>query len=102
MRYRVRILPSVYDELLEILTYIATDSGSAARKLVDQILLAIRALSDGKVRHSCVRPARKSKLSVHRMIVQGYLVYYRVDEAHSSIVVLTVRHGARRQPRRFD
>jgi plasmid stabilization system protein ParE len=35
------------------------------------------------------------------MPVPPFVIYYRVLEAERIVEVLTVRHGARRQPRRF-
>jgi plasmid stabilization system protein ParE len=40
-------------------------------------------------------------LAVRSMPVPPFIVYYRVDDVRLSVRVLSVRHGARRQPRRF-
>jgi plasmid stabilization system protein ParE len=33
--------------------------------------------------------------------VPPFIIYYRITEKPATVRVLTVRHGARRQPRRF-
>jgi plasmid stabilization system protein ParE len=35
------------------------------------------------------------------MPVSPFIVYYRVDDKRGAVRILTVRHGARRQPQRW-
>jgi plasmid stabilization system protein ParE len=35
------------------------------------------------------------------MSVPPFIVYYRTDDKRRSVRILTIRHGARRQPKRF-
>ncbi len=44
---------------------------------------------------------RDTSKTVRSMAVPPLIVYYRIDDALLAVRVLTVQHGARRQPRRF-
>jgi plasmid stabilization system protein ParE len=39
--------------------------------------------------------------TVRSMAAPPYIIYYRVDDAKLTVTVMSVRHGARRQPKRF-
>jgi plasmid stabilization system protein ParE len=69
--------------------------------MVQQLLDEIDGLTTMASRYKVVGRSRKRGSAVHSMVVRPYIVYYRVDESRKYVFVLTIRHGARRQPRRF-
>jgi plasmid stabilization system protein ParE len=46
--------------------------------------------------------SKQPAAAVRRMPVPPYLIYYRVEESRLAVEIITVRHGKRRQPHRFD
>jgi len=52
-------------------------------------------------RYSVYQGRHNPSDAVRRMPVPPYLIYYRIDERRQAVEIVTVRHGARRQPRRF-
>jgi plasmid stabilization system protein ParE len=53
--------------------------------------------------HRCKvhRSNRNSTRVIRSLPVPPFIVYYRIIEADRVVEVITVRHGARRQPRSF-
>ena len=68
-----------------------------ARVLIDMIMSLSRSPASLKVYEKRADPA----LSVRTRNIDSYIIYYRVDESARTVTILTIRHGARRQPRRF-
>lgn len=99
--YRVHITTDALRELEDIFKYLSDNSPQNARNVTDTILKRVRDLTVLPSRHKVVGRSRKTDSPVHRMVVHPYLVYYRVEEDPAVVSILTVRHGARRQPRRF-
>jgi len=52
-------------------------------------------------RYRVVGGSRQPKHAVRRTPVSSYLVYYRIDDDQQVVRILSVWHGARRQPKRF-
>ncbi len=99
--YEVNLTNDARVELDAVEHYIAQDSPVAAAKFVSNLIAEIRTLTYLPERH---RIRIKSKLPakcVRALIVNPYLIYYRVDDALRVVTVIMVRHGARRQPKRF-
>jgi plasmid stabilization system protein ParE len=84
-----------------IFDYIEEHSEQNAPRMVEQILNEIDGLTRMAMRFKRVGRSKKRGSPVHAMVVHPYIVYYRVEEAERMVFVLSVRHGARRQPRRF-
>jgi len=101
-RYRVIISPAVTSELAEIYAYIERDSPQNASAMISALVDAIDSLEILPQRHPVYRGKRQPSEAVRRMPVPPYLIYYRVNEPHLAVDILRVRHGARRQPRRFN
>lgn len=100
--YRVRIMPQASNDLEEIGTYIEQDSPQNAASIAQKLLEAIDSL-ELLPRRCRVHERRKDPAkTVHSMPVPPFIVYYRVLDRHNVVEILVVRHGSRRQPRRFD
>ena len=88
-------------DLESIYKYLEQDSPQNAADVLEYLLANIDALEILPRRHHVYRQPRGSVPAVHAMPVPPFIVYYRVMDADGVVRVLTVRHGARRQPRSF-
>jgi plasmid stabilization system protein ParE len=70
--------------------------------MVRRILDAIDMLKHFPIRMKVLEQPPDSKPPVRRLPVNPYIVYFRVFESTRLVEILHVRHGARRQPKRFD
>lgn len=100
--YRIVLTDEALSDLHEIARYIRQYSPQNAVAVADAILAAIDSLSFMPARFRRAGRSRKRGSDVHAMLVRPFIVYYRVELSPAAVFVLTVRHGARRQPRRFD
>jgi plasmid stabilization system protein ParE len=100
--YRVILLPQAFDDLDAILERINEHSPQNAAAVVDRLENAVRSLEQFPHRYRIHQSNRDRARIVHAMSVPPYIVYYRVVEALHVVRILTIRHGARRQPKRFS
>jgi plasmid stabilization system protein ParE len=101
-RYRVIITPRAGADLERIYDRIALSSPQAARATIKRILDAFETL-EGFPHHNLVqRQSPRIRHPVRSLPVRPYVVYFRAIDEDKVVRVLTVRHGARRRPRRFD
>ena len=100
--YRVILSPRTFAHLDEILAHIGQNSPTNAAATIDRLWEAMNGLADLPHRYSIVQGRHRPATAVRRMPVPPYLVYYRVLEPLHVVRIITVRQGARRQPRRFD
>jgi plasmid stabilization system protein ParE len=99
--YRVIVLPQAFDDLDEILDHIKQDSRQNAAATIDQLWQGCQSLNTLPHRYKVHRTAKDANRIIRSMPVPPFIVYYRIIEASATIRVLTIRHGARRAPRRF-
>ena len=99
--YRIRMMPEASADLAQIFDHIERDSPQNAALVVEAIINAVDSLTQFPHRYKVHRSSRDPDRTVRSMPVPPFIVYYRVIEQHQVIRVLTVRHGARRQPRGF-
>jgi plasmid stabilization system protein ParE len=98
--YQVILLPEAEADLQDIYDYIADDNPIAAGK-VDRLVATAESLRQLSRRYR-VRLSRKSPdRVVHSVPNPPYILNYRVLEKSAVVEVMTIRHGARRQPKRF-
>ena len=100
-RYRIIITPRAASDLVEIHRYIEHDSPQNAADVAAVIIESIDGLESLPHRYAVYQGARQPSEAVRRMPVPPFLVYYRVDDGRRVVHVVSVRHGKRRQPRRF-
>jgi len=99
--FRVILSPEAAADLEAIHAYISKDSAENAAKMVGRILDAIAKLETFPHRTVVEHQSKKIKHSVRSLPVRPYVVYFRVLDQQQAVIILTVRHGARRRPRRF-
>jgi plasmid stabilization system protein ParE len=100
--YRVIITPRAGGDLEAIYDYIARESAQNAATMITRILDALEPLKQFPHRTVVERQDHKLRHPVRSLPVSPYIIYFRVLDDDRVIRVLHVRHGARRQPRRFD
>lgn len=100
--FRVILSREAGSDLQAIYDYVAQDSPRNAAKLVERLFDAIDSLA--QFPHRTVAEHRKSSLRypVRSLPVKPYVIYFRVMDAEQVVRIVTVRHGARRKPKRFD
>ena len=89
MGYELRIAPSAERDLDEILTYILLELGNleAASKLVDEIDERYGKLEENPYLFEECRDSRLKLLGYRRIVVGGYLLIYRIDQASGIVYV---------------
>jgi plasmid stabilization system protein ParE len=100
--YRVILTPEALADLEGIAEYIRQDSPANAAAMVETILDAMESLATMPRRCKRVGQSRQHRSPVHALLVRPYVVYYRIDESPGAVQILHIRHGRRRQPRRFE
>ena len=99
--YRVIASPRAAAELDEIQAYIAQDSPAGAATVMARLREAMQSLEALPHRYPIYQGKRRPATAVRRLPVSPYLIYYRIDDQAHVVSVVTVRHGARKPPRRF-
>lgn len=100
--YRVKILPEAYTDFEGIVAYIDQDSPQNAVTVAQKLMAGIDSLTESPHRCKVHRASRDPAHVVHAMSIPPFIVYYRVDERRTLVEILAIRHGARRQPTRFE
>jgi plasmid stabilization system protein ParE len=99
--YRVIVSPEAFNNLDEILDFIADVSPQVAADTIDRLWTATQSLNRFPNRYPVYQIRRRPELVVRSMPVRPFVNYYRVVEKTRTVRVLLVRHSARRQPRKF-
>ncbi|HEV2562383.1 MAG TPA: type II toxin-antitoxin system RelE/ParE family toxin [Rhizomicrobium sp.] len=90
---RVRFAPEALSQMADISAYIAQDSASAARKVIQRIEY-IAALLGGNPEMGHL--ISEEGVRVFPVNPYPYLIFYELGE--DELNVISVRHGARRRP----
>jgi plasmid stabilization system protein ParE len=99
--YRVVISGRAAADIVAVHDYIAADSPQNAAAVARRILQAIDQLGVFPHRYPIYQGRRRPSTAVRRMPEPPVLVYYKINEPDRVVEVITVRHGKRRQPRKF-
>jgi|SRR5580700_1322976 toxin ParE1/3/4 len=94
--YRVKITPTASGELEAIFDYIARDSPQNAARFISRIVDAIDSLDRMPHRYRLARSSDPTFNQIRSMPLRPYLIRYIVDDATHSVVIVSIRHGARR------
>lgn len=100
-RYRLVIQSRASRDIVAICSYIERQSPQNASIVATGLIGAIDSLVLLPHRYEVYLSHQDQGKVVHSMAVPPFIVYYRVLERDKVVNILTVRHGARRQPRRF-
>ena len=100
-RFRVIISDEALADLEGIASYIRQQSPQNAAAVAERLLNAIDSLDFMPNRFRQAGRSRRRETNIHAMVVRPFIVYYRIDLQPPVVHILTIRHGARRQPRRL-
>jgi plasmid stabilization system protein ParE len=100
-RYRIIVMPEASSDLIQLFEFIELDSPESAAVVIQKLFEAIDSLEQLPHRCKIHRSTKNPKHMVHSMNVSPFIIYYRILRDDRLLEVLTIRHGARKQPRRF-
>jgi plasmid stabilization system protein ParE len=100
-RYRVEVMAEAATDLTRIFDYIEKDSPQNAASVLTSIFDAVDSLDHFPHRCKIHLSRRDPTRIIRSMVVAPFIIYYRIREKEKVVEVLTIRHGARRQPRKF-
>jgi plasmid stabilization system protein ParE len=100
--YRIIILREASANISEIHAHIEQTSPQNAAPVVRKLIEAIDSLEQFPHRYKVHVSNSKPERVVHSVPVPPFIIYYRVIERNRAVEVMTIRHGARRQPQRFS
>lgn len=98
----LRFNRQVLSELQSIFDFIKADSPDRAAGMIAEILDGLELLRESPIRHKVVGRSQRHDSLVHRVVIGKYLAYYWIDSSDDRVNLITIRHGARRQPKRFE
>ena len=95
MAYSIIVAPRTLHDLDELSDYIGDTlcAPDAARGLVSRIVEAIGKLADFPYEGAKVHFDFVPDYEIRRVVVQEYLIFYRIDEAQHTVYVLRIRYG---------
>ena len=99
--FRIIFAPKVISELEAIHAHIAADSPQNAPTMLSRILETLESLETLPKRTLVQGQRQNEKYPVRSVPVWPYIVYFRVLDDQEVVRVVRIRHGARRQPKRF-
>jgi plasmid stabilization system protein ParE len=85
------------DDLRDLVGYIAQDSPKAAARIGGEIGDGVQMLASQPFLGSVYRRSRGRE--IRETVCRKYRIFYRVLEKPMTVEILTIRHGARREPR---
>ncbi len=94
MTLPIRLTREAKENISAISRYISQDSAVSAYQWRERIRKKLRALKDFPTRHELVFSASEGGRDVRHTFFGAYRILYPIDV--DAVVVLTVRHGARR------
>ena len=96
MAYRIAWTPLAVQDLRDLCAFIARDNPGAAQRLGNSLLQQAESVALFPQSGRMV-PEKKDPL-VREAIVGSYRLIYRVDDAHQTIAIARIWHGARGVP----
>lgn len=101
-RYHVIISPKATQALIEICSDIERESPANAARVATRLIAAIDSLEQLPHRYEVHEHRQDARKTVRSMAVPPFIIYYRIDDLVRSVRILTIWHGARRDPDRFE
>ena len=97
MAFQVEWTDPAWENLKTIVNQIREDNPAAAERFADELLERTDRLS--QFPRSAAVYVRRRGFEVRQFSYGNYRVFYRVRPRLQRVEILTVRHGARREPR---
>jgi plasmid stabilization system protein ParE len=99
--YRIILLPEVVSDLASIHDFIERDSPQNAVAVIRKLMESIDTLDQFPQRCKIHLSSTVADRVVRSMSEPPFIIYYRVIDLDHVVEVMTIRHGARKQPKRF-
>jgi plasmid stabilization system protein ParE len=95
--YTIAWTETALADLEVIVRHVAANSPAAAEKLRLELTQSVEVLA----RFPFIGPAYEDDPTnrVRQILCRRYRIFYQVDEIQSRVEIVTVRHGARQEPR---
>ena len=96
-KYNVKVNPRAISELDRIYKYIADDklSPQNARGQVDRIKKAVLNLDTFPQSHQERNEGRYAGKGYRQLLIDNYVVIFRIDELHKTVYVVTIQYQGR-------
>lgn len=96
-RYDVIIETTAYDDLNEILSYIAyaLKEPTTAQRIYSSIKKSIQTLEYMPHRHAIIDEERYIERGIRKLFVENYIAFYSVDESTLTVHVLRILYNRR-------
>jgi len=99
--YRIILLPEVISDLSGIYDFVESDSPQNAVAVIRKLMESIDSLDQFPQRCKIHLSSKVADRVVRSMSEPPFIIYYRVIDQDRVVEVMTIRHGARKQPKRF-
>lgn len=96
-KYKVKVNPRAISELDRIYKYIADDklAPQNAKGQVDRIKKAVLNLDTFPQSHQERNEGRYAGKGYRQLLIDNYIVIFRIDELHKTIYVVTIQYQGR-------
>ena len=96
-KYKVKMNPRAIRELDSIYGYIANEKMAPenARGQIDRIKMAILGLDTFPYSHQARNEGRFAEKGYRQLLVDNYIVIFRVDESNKTVYVVTIQYQGR-------
>jgi toxin ParE1/3/4 len=96
-KYRVKVNPKAIRELDHIYEYIANEKSAPenAKGQVDRIKKAILNLNTFPESHQKRTEGRYAGKGYRQLLIDNYIVIFRIDELHTFVYVVTIQYQGR-------
>ena len=96
-KYKVKVNPRAISELDRIYKYIADDklSPQNARGQVDRMNKAVLNLETFPQSHQERNEGRYAGKGYRQLLIDNYVVIFRIDELHKTVYVVTIQYQGR-------
>lgn len=96
-KYSVKISPKAVRDLDSIYEYIASDKSAPenARAQLDRIKQSVLNLSSFPYSHQERMEGRYAGTGYRQLLVDNYIIIYRIDEINKAVLVITVQYNGR-------
>jgi plasmid stabilization system protein ParE len=99
--YHIITSPQAEADLRSITSYLTREEPDRVDLVLGRIRQGIARIAVYPLGQRVIERRRDPELSVKRFVVWPYIIYFRVSERRHAVEVVMIRHGMRRQPKRF-
>ncbi|WP_288682050.1 type II toxin-antitoxin system RelE/ParE family toxin [uncultured Eubacterium sp.] len=96
-KYKVKLYPRARKDIEDIFSYIALEklSPENAKRQTDRIWQELKSLDTFPFSHQERTEGRYAQRGYRQLIIDNYIVIYKIDETTKTIYIVTVQYGGR-------